>query len=137
LPWGQEYHRYDNKSIIMVKYNTNHSTSYQPNRPTPDTKGQNSNTTAKPPADHVGAPIPHYNNRHPLKKMKSIHIIPTTGGKKYGAPTGENLNRHLPTHWTLHQKHKIDTTSFLRKKWRSIHNLTLTINLRPYSYMGY
>jgi hypothetical protein len=81
------------------------------------------------------------NNRPPLEKMKSIHLIPTTtSGKKYGAPTGEKLNTHLPTLWTLHQKHKIDTTSLLRrnsrKKWRSIHNLTLTINLRPYSYMG-
>ena len=57
---------------------------------------------------------------------------------QYGAPTGKKLNTHLSTLWTLHQKHKIDTTSFLkrksRKKGRSIHNLTLTINLRPSSF---
>ena len=40
----------------MVKYNTNHPTTYQPNHSTPDTTGQNSNATAKPPADYVGAP---------------------------------------------------------------------------------
>jgi hypothetical protein len=74
LPWGQEYHnRYENKSIIIVKYNTNHSTSYHPNHSAPDTTGQTSNTTAKSPADYVGAPHTTQQQQHASSRENEEH----------------------------------------------------------------
>jgi predicted ATPase len=56
-----------------------------------------------------------------MVKMKSIHkIITITSGKKYGTPAGKELNTRLQTLWTLHQKHKIDTTSSIKRKSRKI-----------------
>ena len=103
----------------MVKYNTKQTTSYQPNHSTPDTTGQNSNATAKPPADYVGAPHNTRKQRQTSSSENEEHTHNSNNEwQEIGAPTGKKVNTHLPTLWTLHQKYKIDTTFFLKRNSR-------------------
>jgi hypothetical protein len=60
----------------------NPDTSYQPNHSAPDTTGQNSNTTAKPPADYVGAPHTPRQQRQTSSSENEAQEIRQTNRKK-------------------------------------------------------
>ena len=141
--YGQEKLPYTLKPYQQnyVKSSTktqNPDTSYQPNHSASDTTGQKSNI-----ADYEGAPhTPQQQQQQTSSSENEEHTHNTNSNEwqEIRRTNRKKLNTHLPTLWTLHQKLKSDMTSFpkrcIKKKWRSIHNLTQTRNLRPSSYMG-